>query len=64
MIKNVTVRIGCLSAWVALVRCLAGLLLLGASLSLLPAYGAEKIVLTTGVLAPYTTPEREGFSTA
>ena len=61
MIKKFTVRIGCLSAGAAFVRCLAGLLLLGASLSLLPAYGAEKIVLTTGVLAPYTTPEREGF---
>lgn len=43
------------SAWRAL--CLAGGLLLAA----LPAAAADKIVLSSGVLAPYTTPDRQGF---
>lgn len=46
---------GVRSAWRAL--SLAGGLLLAA----LPAGAADKLVLTAGVLAPYTTPDRKGF---
>jgi polar amino acid transport system substrate-binding protein len=34
---------------------------LGLSLTLTPAFAAEKIVLSAGVLEPYTTPDRKGF---
>jgi polar amino acid transport system substrate-binding protein len=37
------------------------LLIVFLSLSLTPACAAEKIVLSAGVLEPYTTPDRKGF---
>lgn len=43
--------------WLALV---GGWVLFGV-LATLPARAADRIVLTSGVLAPYTTPERTGF---
>jgi polar amino acid transport system substrate-binding protein len=39
----------------------AALLIVFLGLTLTPAHATEKIVLSTGVLEPYTTPERKGF---
>ena len=43
------------------IRMLGCLIFFGASLNLVAASAAEKIVLSTGVLDPYTTQDRKGF---
>jgi len=37
------------------------IVILGLTLPLTPVFAAEKIVLSSGVLEPYTTPDRKGF---
>lgn len=49
------------SVWHPIRRSGAALLCAVALLAALPVRAADRIVLTSGVLAPYTTPERTGF---